>query len=93
LTLSLWVVDLESMGCLDPVPRSGFRDKKMKKKIILIITLFEFFQRKFPFAAHTNPEYLTIFSSVAEPHHVDVAPASCKNFDAAPTLVRILLLC
>jgi hypothetical protein len=37
----------------------------------------------------TQYTYL-FFSSAAEPHHIDAAHAPCINFDAAPTLVRIL---
>jgi hypothetical protein len=32
-------------------------------------------------------------SSVAEPHHVDAAPALVKNFDAALTAPALTLLC
>jgi hypothetical protein len=54
---------------------------------------FNLINLNFDFAAHTNTVYLLIISSAAEPHHIDAAPAPCINFDAAPTLVRILPRC
>jgi hypothetical protein len=65
------------------------KEENEKKSKPLYLNFFNFFNLNFDFAAHTNTVYLPIFSSAAEPHHIDAAPAPCINFDAAPTLVRI----
>jgi hypothetical protein len=75
-------------------PDPGSRSKKKARKILTFLIIFiTFFKLNFPFAAHTNTVLLPIISGAAEPHHFDEAPAPCKNFNAAPTLVRILLHC
>jgi hypothetical protein len=72
----------------------GKKKKKIKGKILTFILKFlKFLKLNFPFAAHTNKVCLPIFSSAAEPHQIDAAPAPCLNFDAVPTLARILLHC
>jgi hypothetical protein len=52
-----------------------------------------FLNLTFPFAAHTSIVYLPIFSSAAEPHHIDAALAPCINLDAVPILVLSFLYC
>jgi hypothetical protein len=92
------------MGCLDPDSESGSgfgiririqgqEKEENEEKIQTFILIFDFLNHFFDFAAHTNTVYLPIFSSAAEPHHIDAAPAPLINFDAAPTLVRILPHC
>jgi hypothetical protein len=46
------------------------------------------------FVCESPTQYTFLFfSSAAEPHHFDAAPAPCINFVVALTLVRILLHC
>jgi hypothetical protein len=68
-------------------PEPGAR-KRRKNILTINLKYLQFFRLIFPFAALTNT--VSIFSSAAEPHHIDAAPAPCIHFDAAPTLVRIL---
>jgi hypothetical protein len=88
------------MGCLDPYPDSesgsgsrGKKKKKMKKNLNLYLNFFNFLDSASLLQLIPTQYTFLFFSSAAEPHHIDAAPAPCINFDAAPTVVRILLHC
>jgi hypothetical protein len=69
----------------DPGARKRRKNPNLYIKISLIFIISTLILQLIP-TQYTIP----IFSSAAEPHYIDAAPAPCINFDAAPTLVRIL---